>query len=174
MTSITQNRRTWRAVILAIAAVAFMGPWTFEALSVPAEYACPPLNFRLDGDYCGSPATGLFIFLWIIGSPIEMARALSLSEVGRALKIFSVVLALTLALLPLLTTFVLIIGRGRRSTFQVVAWALAATAVPFLALVGLSRFNPALWGTWLYFGLAATALALEISVFFVERKPSPG
>lgn len=174
MTWIVQNRRAWRAAILAIAAVAFVGPWAFESLWVPAEYVCPSHTFRLDSNYCGSPVTGVFIFLWIINGPIEMARALALSEVDRALKIFSMVLALTLVLLPLLTTFVLIIGRDRRSRFQVAAWVLAATAAPFLSLVGLSGFYPALWGIWLYFGLAISALALELAAFIAEKKLSPG
>lgn len=173
MSWIVQNRRAWRAAILAIAAVAFVGPWAFESLWVPAEYACPSHTFRLDSDYCGSPVTGVFIFLWIISGPIEMARALALSEVDRALKIFSMVLALTLVLLPLLIAVVLIMGRDHSSRFQAAAWVLAATAALFLGLVGLSGFYPALWGIWLYFGLAVSALALELAALFAETRLSP-
>lgn len=174
MTWIVRNERAWRTAVLAIAAVAFVGPWAYEALSVPAEYACPPHNFRLEGDYCGSPVLGLFVLLWIISGLSELVRALAMVELGRVLRISSVLLALALALLPLLTTLIVIVGRGGRSKLQVAAWGLAATAIPFFALVGLSRFHPALWGVWLYFGLAVIALVLEMATYFAERELSPG
>lgn len=173
MTWIVQHKRVWRAAILAIAAVAFVGPWTGEAVPVPAGYTCSFPNFRLDGDFCGFPLPGWFIFFILISRRIEIVRALALSEVDRALKSFSLVLAVTVALLPILTAFILIIGRDRQSRFQAVAWGLAAIAVLFLALVGFSRFHPALWGIWLYFGLAISALVLELAAFFAERKLSP-
>ena len=174
MTWIAQNKRAWRALVLAIAIVAFVGPWTGEAVPVPAGYTCSFPNFRLDGDFCGFPLPGWQIFFLPISRAVEIVRALALSEVDRALKSLSLALAVTLVFLPILTEFVLIIGRDHQSGFRIVVWGLAAIAVSFLALIGFSRFHPALWGISLYFGLSVTALLLELAAFFTERKFSPG
>lgn len=156
--------------MLLLAAVAFAGPWLFERIHVPAQYACSPPTVRLEGDFCGTPFPGVFIFLTIIGAFFELVRALTLAELSRALQIFSVLLVLVLALLPLFTTLILVLSQGGRFKSQVVAWGVAAVCGPVFALIVVSRPRAALWGLWLYIALAVSALALELSALAADRK----
>lgn len=168
MSWIYQNKRTWRTVVLLLAAVALVGPWAFERLHVPAQYAC---SLRLEGDFCGSPLPGILVFFMIIGGIIELVRALTLTEIDRALQILSVLIAATFTLLPLFTTLILIIGQGSRSKLQAITWSVAAGAGPFLALNTMSTPHPAAWGIWLYIAVTVGALLLELLAFVADKQP---
>ncbi len=64
MSWINKHKRVWRVAILVLLLVAIMGPWTFDRINVPSEYPC---SVRLEGDFCGTPMSGIWIFSWIIG-----------------------------------------------------------------------------------------------------------
>lgn len=55
---INENKTIWRMIILFLLLIAFIGPWTYEQIHVPAQYECTPPNFRLEGDFCGTPLSG--------------------------------------------------------------------------------------------------------------------
>jgi hypothetical protein len=91
-------------------------------------------------------------------------------------RLFLVSLFLFLLVLPFFSTLLSILRRDRRrrQVFNVVAWGLAAGIG---LLIGLSRYPKlywALWGIWLYIGLAASALILEVLALVAGRRPSQG
>jgi len=64
MSWIYENQHKWRITLLVVMVVAFMGPWTFDRIYVPAKYECSAPFIRLEGDFCGIPMSGLrFFFL---------------------------------------------------------------------------------------------------------------
>lgn len=173
MSWINEHQRGWRTGLLLLAAVALAGPWLVDTIHVPAEFACSPPNVRLEGDFCGTPLPGIMIFMTLIGGFAELSRAVALNELPRALQVFPVLAAVALSLLPLFTTLILIISHGRRFRLQVAVWGAAAISSPFLALTILSRPHLALWGIWLYVGLAVGALVLEMSAFVADKQSGP-
>ena len=76
MSWLQKNKQLWRISILLSLMVAFLGPWVYERISVPAEYACSPPFIRLEGDFCGSPILGFQLFIWIIGGLLSMGGSL--------------------------------------------------------------------------------------------------
>ena len=175
MSWIYKHKRVWRVAILVLLLVAIMGPWTFDRINVPSEYPCSTPNIRLEGDFCGTPMSGIWIFSWMVGGFINasvgfVTGAMGFTEWTRAF-LFS--LRLFLLLLPFFSTLLLILGGGhrRRQMFQAGAWGLASGIG---LLIGISRYPKlfwALWGVWLYIGLAASALILEVLALAAGRSP---
>ena len=176
MSWLNEHKRAWRVVMLGLLFVALVGPWAFDLVNVPAEYACSAPYIRLKGDYCGEPVSGMGILPALVGELINMVMGLvtgapAITDLGWG---FLVILSALLLFLPVLTTLLLILPRNRpgRQGIQWVVWGLAAVS----SLVWLS-FSPAewlpgpLWGRWLYIGLASSMLIVE-GVLAVRRGPS--
>jgi hypothetical protein len=182
MSWINEHKRVWRVAILVSLLVAIMGPWTFDRINVPSEYPCSAPNIRLEGDFCGVPMSGIWIFFWIIGGVINTGVGLVTGATGFAdrggefLREFLVITVLLLLVLPFFSTLLLIVrgDRRRRQVFNVAAWGLAAGAGLLLGATGFSRLHWALWGIWLYIGLTASALILEVLTLAAERRLSQG
>jgi hypothetical protein len=180
MLRIDKNKSIWRIAILAMAAVSMMGPWSFELLSVPAEYACSPPNIRLENDFCGTPLLGAVIYSWTFSELViaseGLVREVSFVDCSRWLLwgLFLILLSL-----PLVSTLLLIArgDRQRRQVIQVVAWGLAAGVGLLYGVLGASRY-PRLfwmqWGIWLYVGSAIVALTLEALLLAAGRRFSQG
>jgi hypothetical protein len=85
-------------------------------------------------------------------------------------------LVLLLIVLPFFSTLRLILrgDRTRQQVFHVVLWALAAGIGLLFGLSSLPKLYWVLWGTWLYIGLAASALILEVLALVTGRRPSLG
>jgi hypothetical protein len=66
--------------------------------------------------------------------------------------------------LPVFSSLLLIPRRdcGRCQLFSVVAWGIAGSTCLLVRLSNYARLHWALWGIWLYIGLAASALVLEV------------
>lgn len=76
--------------------------------------------------------------------------------------------------LPCMSTLLLILvdNRRPRQMFNVAVWGLALS---ICLLVGLSAYPSLyweLWGIWLYIGLAASVLVLEVLMLAAEKKPA--
>jgi hypothetical protein len=71
------------------------------------------------------------------------------------------------AVLPIFSTMLLILRGDRRCRrlFHAVAWALAAGLGLLYGMVSHTSASWALWGVWLYIGVAVSALILEIVTF---------
>jgi hypothetical protein len=177
------NKRIWRTAFLVLLVVALSGPWFFDRIHVPSQYACSAPHIRLDEYFCGTPLT----FAWLLGeltrTVISLVRG-ALSGGVPPVPLLSVsipVLLTTLLVLPLVSSWLLIVRNDQRRwrRFHLVALALAAGAVA-LALVltglavglsgltggltGLAGPYRALWGLWLYVAVIAGMLLWEVLV----------
>jgi len=166
MSRLHEINRIWRAAVLVLLLAAFIGPWVFDQIVVPAEYTCSPPNIRLHGDYCGLPMSGLWLLSGMLLGGLGMVGGLftgvtALRELGRVLLIG---LVLLLVMLPFFTTWLLTFGRDtrRRKIVHLIGWGLAAVFAFPLSMLDLTELHPALWGIWLYRVVVIAALALEI------------
>jgi hypothetical protein len=172
---INQHKRTWRTAVLILLFISLFGPWSFEKINVPAEYACSPPNFRLEGDFCGVPLAGLLVFTAIIVNFFSIAArlvtgAISLANISRELLFTILYLFLVL---PFITTLLLVLGKNRRFRFQSVGWGLAVgIAFLFLTLSNFYIYPLKVWGIWLYILVSAASLILELTLFRSVRKSS--
>ncbi|WP_420642934.1 hypothetical protein [Candidatus Leptofilum sp.] len=165
---LNKHKRIWRIIILALFLIALIGPWVFEQIHVPAEYHCSPPNFRLEGDFCGTPLSGIWIFTAIIGNFFRAAARLftgTLTLVNFSRELLFSVLYLFLVL-PFLTTLLLILRKNQRFWFQRIRWSLAVgIALLYLVLSHFFMYPLKLWGLSLYIVVATAALILELIVF---------
>jgi hypothetical protein len=174
---INEHKRNIRIVFLFLLALAIFGPWGFDRINVPAEYACSPPNIRLEGDFCGLPLSLAWSLSSAVGGLVYIIRevdmgSLRFASVIQELRVF---LYLFLLLFPIVSTAVLILRDGRRrlQTLHLTGLVLAAGIAGLLA--GAGYFTSGwilwrLWGLWLYILLAISLFALEA---FVSRIP-PG
>jgi hypothetical protein len=166
---INEHKGVWRVAILVVALVAIMGPWTFtDLLHVPSEYSCSPF-IRFDDDFCGTPLSGIWILLGLVTQFIYASAGLVTGAMGlvewAGWALFS--LFPFLLVLPFFSTLLLILRGDRRGrqAFNVAAWGLAAGTGLTGKLIGFFRYTKPFWlswGIWLYIGLAASALILEV------------
>ena len=140
---INENRNFIRSLILILFVVTLIGPWMFDQINVPAEYACDKPFIRLEGDFCGSPLSGFqFFSLFIL--------------VGLSL----------LLLIPFFTTLLAIWKKDSRrlQTINLSMWSLALILALLLFVLQLQDKVFYLWGLWLYIMLAICTLIVEMIV----------
>lgn len=179
---IKKYRRIWRIAIILLLLVAFVGPWAFDRINVPAKYDCSHPNIRLEGDFCGSPLSGMrmfaWIIAWIIGGFINIVTGFFTNRMALAPIGFEFLISLLnglltfLLILPIINT-IRLFTRGvhpRRQLFTIISWVLAIGAGLFWGLSNYPNFYWAAWGIWLYLGLAVSALILEILLILFNRK----
>lgn len=169
-----ERQRKWRIAFLSAMIVAFLGPWVFDLINVPAQYECSVPNIRLYGDFCGMPLPGFWVML---GTGINFSSTIIGLLTGES--IFSektrellISLLMLLPLLPVFSTLLLIL-RGNtqhRQVFAIVSWILAIAACLFVCLQIDPRQLLASWGLWLYILLGLCALILEILLLILYRK----
>jgi hypothetical protein len=176
MSWINKHKRVWRVAILVLLLVAIMGPWTFDRINVPSEYPCSTPNIRLEGDFCGTPMSGIWIFFWMVGGFINASVGLVTGAMGFTewTRAFLFSLRLFPLLLPFFSTLLLILGgdHRRRQMFHLAAWGLASGIGLLIGISSYPKLFWVLWGVWLYIGLAASALILEVLVLVAGRSPS--
>ena len=169
-----------RLAVLALLLVAFCGPWLHSGDGTPPAEWCAAPNILLASQRCVRLVPGTeIISLWVstfIGVAGELIAhpAVLAGRGGEFLRLLLFSLVLFWLVQPFLSTLLLVPGGEgrRRQTFQVVAWALAtAVAGWLLTVLGGSGLYAALWGIWLYIGLATSALALEFAALVRPRRP---
>jgi len=182
MSWINEHKNVGRVAVLVLLLVAIMGLWTYSSDSVgvlPAEWCRDPL-ILLENDRCVRLVSGATVLTFMTGALFSMSVGLVtgatvLPDRAREfIGVFLFVMLLFLLVLPFFSTLLLIPGgdRRHRRVFHVVAWGLAADSGLLLGVLGFSRLHWALWGIWLYIGLAASALILE--VLALVAAPSDG
>ena len=143
MSWINENRNFIRPIILIVFVVTLIGPWMFDQINVPAEYACDKPFIRLEGDFCGIPLSGFqfFSLFILVGLPIPL-------------------------LIPFFTTALVIWKKDSRrlQTINLSMWGLALILA--VLVFGLQLQDKAfyLWGLWLYLVLAMSALIVEMII----------
>ena len=144
MSWINENRNFIRPIILIVFVVTLIGPWMFDQINVPAEYACDKPFIRLEGDFCGTPLSGFqfFSLFILVGLPI-------------------------LLLIPFFTTALVIWKKDSRrlQTINLSMWGLALILAVLVFGLQLQDKVFYLWGLWLYLVLAMGALIVEMIIW---------
>lgn len=179
MTWIRQNKRTWRAVLLGLAAVALLGPWNFGLSYVLPQFECTPPNIRLEGNFCGRATSGwqmgaemalgvVRFGLLVLGGEVVSAGGLPIPAV------------LLMPFAPVVMTLVALARRTERSWWLLPLWLLGLAAavlyLTFQAASGLEIGFPYAarsWGVWLYVIVAALMAAGEATDRVGKRVVSP-
>jgi hypothetical protein len=165
MSTLIENKRTWRTAALILLATAMIGPWTYERVYVPPPEPCTAPNVQVEGDlYCGIPFSILWEFFGLLrweGAATLLTGDIDFSQ--WAAQFLPRFLPLLL-ILPIFITLGLISRRqgARWQVLNVLAWALAALAGAAYLHRGYFRPYPAPWGNLLYVGVALAALVLEL------------
>lgn len=155
MASVIVQRKVVRRVAVTIALLALVGPWAYDRINVPAEFACQAPSVRLGGDYCGLPLSGVWLLTGLGQELASFAQRVAVGErrfddLGRAL---IYLWALMMLLLPIL-------GLIWRPQSRHVGWRWVHVAMTGLAvattifyLSNTATMAPLkLWGVWLYAG----------------------
>jgi hypothetical protein len=176
MTWITQNKRAWRAALLALLVVAFLGPWTFDLIHVPAQFECSPPFIRLEGDFCGQSQPGLRMAVWLAGGLASIVGRLLGGEMSAVRELLIVAVLLAPFVPVALSLAALWRGSGRESRWLLPFWILGMLAViiylSFLAAAGseiVFSYLRHVWGAWLYAILAAAMAASEGAALVAGR-----
>lgn len=176
MVWLREHKSIWRLAALALLVVALLGPWWFDRIYMEAQYPCSAPFIRLEGSFCGTPEPmTLLLFIWVGGSiewVIRWAMGATVPAFDRSL----LVLLWIALVLPFLTSLPLLLRDHRRSwrVIHILVWALAIILALVIALDNSPRWAGVLWGNWLYLGVAAGALILEVTLLVAGRKPRAG
>jgi hypothetical protein len=173
MSWIINHARAWRIAALFLMMAAFLGPWVFEHISVPAQFTCNSPFIRLEGDFCGAPLSGMWVLFALGGEIIVTVASLVTGAVsGRMLLI--PLYAFTL-LLPLISTLLMLFWGNRRrlQIFQIVVLGLAGGLMLWwLVMSAPEPYASRLWGPRLYAGVLLLLLILEGITFASRRRAS--
>jgi hypothetical protein len=172
MTWTKEHKFQWRIAELMLLLVALAGPWSFDLINVPAQYPCSAPNIRLEGDFCGTPLPMTWVLTWVALGVVRLPADLAGGTAG--MSDLGFVLFGLLVVLPLFTTSVLVLHGDRRPVKAVGmgALAFAASAALFAGLSGFPHFFSILWGVWLFAGVAACALCLEVLTLVGKTRPA--
>ncbi len=112
------------------------------------------------------------IFSLIVGSielAIRWAQGAAVPAFDRSLLQY----VLLVPVLPFFTTLPLLLRGNRRpwQVLQVFAWALAVIPALLFGMQGPLSWGGTLWGGWLYLGVSAGALILEVALLVAGRDP---
>jgi hypothetical protein len=165
---ILKHHRIWRISTLVLLLVSFLGPWTFDLIHVPSEYMCSDPYLRISDDFCGIPLSGVWLYRWMARGLIYASIGLLAGELTTAawMREFIFSLLISLSLLPFFTTLLLLLlgCKPRRQVFSMIAWVFAIGFSLFWGLNNYPKFFWAVWGIWLYTGLALSALIMEYKI----------
>lgn len=159
MSWIMENTTVWRRASLLLVLVAFVAPWTFELIWVPAEpeYFCSSPYIRLDENFCGKPLPGVTILGWMIGGFIAAGKGLATVSMGVKEWGHDLLLGVNLSLLilPCFSTWLSILREERwhRRVFNTVAWSLGAGTALSIGLFDSPKMFRLIWGVGLYVGV---------------------
>jgi len=182
MSWINDYKNVGRMIALMLLPVAIMGPWIYQADGAPPAAWCHDPFILLENGRCVGPVSGATVLTFMAGAFLSMSVGLVTGttvlpdRTREFLGVSLFTMFLFLLMLPFLTTLLLIRGRDSRRwrAFHLMAWGLAAV----LSLLPVA-FDPVLrsgrfWGLWLYAGLAASALMLEVLALVAGRRSSQG
>ena len=174
MSTLIENKRSWRTAALILLVIAMLGPWAYDLINVPAQYSCDGPNVRLEGDFCGLPISLLMGLGALFGSLLGILSG----DIAIGQDPFTLMLPLMLLvfIIPMFTNLYLLRHneQARWQVFNVTAWGLAAIAAG--VYLGLSIFRPHAppWGVLLYVVAALGVLALELLSLILSRRAVQG
>lgn len=155
MASVMAQPRVLRPAAVTCVLLALVGPWAYDRINVPAEFACQAPYVRLGGDYCGLPLSGVWLLTGLGQELASFAERVAVGELrfddlGRALLYLW---ALMMMLLPILGLIWRPQSRhvGWRWVRVVMTGLAVATTIFFLSNTATMELLR-LWGVWLYAG----------------------
>jgi len=182
MSWINEHKNIGRVAVLMLLLVAMMGPWTYTADGVPPAEWCRDPNILLENRRCVRLVSGATVltfmplaFLWMCVGLVTEETVLA-DRAREFLGVFLFTMRLFLLVLPFFSTLLLVRGRDSRRlrVFHLMAWGLAAV-LSLLPVVSDSVLHSGrFWGIWLYTGLAASVLTLEMFALAARSRPSQG
>jgi len=179
MSFVIKNKALWRALILALLTVSMMGPWAFDLLNVPGQYPCTPPNVRLNGDFCGSPVSGLAAFRMAAGGLFSMLSRLVNRKMPVPISEFMMALSLSFIVLPFVS-MTLLIWKSDSRRLQILNLVVCLAACLPAAVVFFSQTSRAqlvhfaylLWGVFLY--LLSVICAMVLGLYLLRSSSRPG
>lgn len=167
-----------RLAALILLLLAAIGPWGYTPDGVPPPEWCGDRHVLLANGSCVRLVSGMEILRFMTDAFISLNRQLvdgTLVLPDRAWEFFGVLIIFTLLLMlvqPFISTVALLFGEGRlRREYQVAAWglALAGSGTLLIGSIGWG-LGGRMWGMWLYVGLAASVLAVELLTIRRSRR----
>lgn len=170
-----------RTLVLALFLVSMLGPWMFDRIHVPAQYACGKPFVRLSGDFCGYPLSGVETIRWFGGGVIYTFGELIKGNLASQISQLVALLGIAIVLLPFIS-LLLVIGNHnspRLRTANIVVWGLACLLALTLFTLQTDRdqliqFLYGLWGLGLYILVAFTTVLDEILRARWKTQPGMG
>jgi hypothetical protein len=177
---IIQHKGGLRGAALILLLVAMVGPWFFSSDGTPPAEWCHKPNILLENGSCVSLVSGVEIYSFMISGSLSLIKQLvTVVITGRIREyIFMFLLDVLLLLLvqPIFSTLLLSYkeDRPRRRLYNRIAWVLAVVIAGLLIGVSyrFSGLGAELWGVWLYFGVGAGMLVVELSLLVSMRRSS--
>lgn len=169
-----RHKTALRLTILVLLIISLLGPWAYDRVHVPAEYACNDPFVRLEGDFCGLPMSWFSGFLLFAGGFFHILRHLITGTfTGRGRELLGVFI-LTLPILPLFSSLLILKKKkpSRLRGFHLIAWGLGCIFPVFIVVFQPNVPLLLLWGAWLYLLVAVGAVAFEI--FIMKSLTSQG
>jgi len=160
-----------RKLILAAFILAMLGPWSFDLLSVPAQFPCEGLPVRLAGDFCGLPVSGFGGIIMVSIGLFSIPGALATGNIAMLFPELTSVFIMLFVFLPVFSSLTLLRKKGsrRENVVNLILWVLGGLAA--LAMFVLQAMRPQVapviylaWGIWLYIVVAMGAVTLEAIV----------
>lgn len=171
MAIVSRYVRVWRSLLLGVAVLSLFGPWAFDVINVPAQFACSPPFVRLDGDFCGQPAAGIRLVFWLAGGIVSIGGRLLAGEAAGTELLFAA--AFLLPFVPVVLALTAILRRSERASWRLlVAWLLGATAALLLLARSGGLRVPHAWGLWLYVIVALVTAMAEAVALIGDRNPT--
>lgn len=169
----------FKTIIQGIALVVFLlalqGPWTYDLIHVPAEYACSAPFVRLEGDFCGLPMSGMKTLPWfVLGFFGMITRLFTAYTDGYSPGLFEYLRSLffVVPILPLIGSLLAIVKQRSQALQSInrVFWILACVSTLPWLYSGPGAQAGRLWGLWVYIGLTFVMTLIEVLVL-KEKSP---
>jgi hypothetical protein len=175
---INKHKNVRQVPVLLLLLLAIAGPWFFTLDGVPPPEWCRDPFFLLSNGLCAGSVSAAEILAFIGSGILAMGAglvsgAVAVSDIAAELpRIFLIAMLLLVLVLPILSTLLLVAGRDSRRVrvFYLITWGLAAVLSLLPVVFDATLRSVQFWGIWLYLGLAAGVLVLEILVFAAKSR----
>jgi len=165
MSWIINKKVLWRAGILLLWLIAFSGPWGFDSIHVPGEFACSDPWVRYTEQLCAATVSGGEGFAMLGRDFIQMVRSLSQGEtIIAGLSYLALFIGIVIFLLAPIFNTLLSLAAGNRRKLTALNLLVWLPTLLFCVLAGILSImfpSPPLWGLWLMAAAAGAAIFLE-------------
>ena len=176
MSWISENRNMIRTLALVAFLLAMLGPWMYDPIYVPAEYACSAPIIRLEGDFCGLPMSGFRVLTWFVPGFIGMLSRLfnptNPDAYSPRMVQYLTALFFIFPIFPFVGNLLMVFKHEsqRLQTTNLIFWGIACVLTLPLLISGLGVQADKLWGLWIYIGLTICMSIIEL-LLLLQKSP---